>query len=410
MVFLLTSLSAGAGLSTDHALWTKAIGAQTYLEECYSVQRTTDGGYILAGRHSLSTWGAKSNVFLVKTNANGEVQWSKEIDPYPSFNSHSRALGVVQADDGGYVAAGWVGTANFGDEGYLVKTDSTGQVQWQHIYGNVDLGSGADDDSFESVSRTSDGGYILAGVTEAFAQGGSLNDAWLVKVDANGQTVWRKAYGGDSLEYAYAAIETTDGGYILAGSTDSFGNETRVFIQKTSSSGDQQWLTVVDLNGSSDSGDQEGRAVAQTSDSGYIIGGWYAASSDPGAPFLLKLNSGGNEEWRTAYNLGSGNEQFSALAIAGNSGYIAVGKTNSIGHGSYDALVIATDALGHEQWRDVYGGSDYDAAYSVQHTGAGGSIVGGKAVGLQWSGGTDMYLIRIGPVYDHALYLPLTIR
>jgi len=412
-LFLIAQASAGAVRSADHALWAKAIGEQTYLEECYSVRKTTDDGYILAGRRSLSTGGAKSNVFLVKTDANGEVQWSREVDPFPSFNSNSRLLSVVQADDGGYVAAGWVETPSYGDEGYLVKTNSTGTVQWHYIYGNVDLGSGNDDDSFESISKTADGGYILAGVTEAFAQSG-LDDAWLVKVNAAGQTVWRQAYGGNSLEYAYEAIETADGGYVFAGNTDSFGNETRVFVQKTGSTGTQQWLAVIDLNGSSDSGDQEGRSIKQTSDTGYIVGGWYEAGSDPGVSFLLKLNSSGNEQWRKTYDFGSSSDKVSSVDIAGDGGYLAVGRTNSIGSGSYDALVVKTDNSGNEEWHDVYGGSDYDAAYSVQQTGDGGYIIGGKAVGLQWAGGTDMYLIRIGegspPAYDHFVYLPLLLK
>jgi len=394
---------AWAGPTADHALWTRAIGAQTYLEECYSVQKTTDGGYILAGRRSLDTSGAKSNAFLVKTDANGSVQWSREVDPYPSYSSNSRLLSVVQATDGGYVAAGWVETPVYADEGYLLKTNSTGAVQWQYIYG------GDDDDSFASIGRTADGGYILAGVTESFAQDG-LNDAWLVKVDAAGQTAWHQVYGGSSLEYAYEVIETSDGGYAFAGSTDSFGNETRVFVQKTSSTGNQQWLNVIDLNGASDSGDQEGRSIKQTSDGGYIVGGWYEAGSDPGVPFLLKLDSSGNEQPPTTYNLGSGSEKFSSVDLADDGGYIAVGRTNSAGSGSYDVLIAKTDSSGTTEWSETYGGSDYDAAYSVQQTGDGGYIIGGKAVGLQWAGGTDMYLIRIGIPSPHSVYLPLLLR
>ena len=412
-IFLIAHTSAGAEWSANHALWAKAIGEQAYLEACYSVQETSDNGYILAGRRSLGAGGAKSNVFFVKTDANGNVQWSKEIDPYPTFDSHSRVLDVVQAGDGGYVATGWVDTPDYGEEGYLVKIDAMGNLQWHYIYGNVDLGGGYDDDSFESISKTSDGGYILAGVTEALAQRG-WTDAWMVKVNAAGRTVWSQVYGGDSLEYAYAVIQATDGGYVFAGSTDSLGDETRVFVQKTHGDGAQQWLKVFDWNGSSDSGDQEGRAVEQSSDGGYIIAGYYELGADPGAAFLLKLDANGAEQWGRTYDLGHGSEVFSAVALDDNGGYIAAGRTNSIGAGSYDALVVKTDAVGNQKWSEVYGGTDYDAAFSVRRTGDGGHILGGKAVGLQWAGGTDMYLIRMGkdspPAYDYAVYLPMALE
>ncbi len=379
----------------DHALWTKAIGDQTYLEECYSVQKTDDNGYILAGRRSLSTQGAKSKVFLVKTNFNGDVQWSKEIDP--GFNDHSRGLSVLQADDGGYVIAGWAETPTKGTQGYLIKTNSTGTVQWDYVYG------GDDDDSFESVSKTSDGGYILAGHTVSYAHLG-YSDAWLMKVNSDGQVIWDTVHGGTGNEWAYEVIQTTDGGYIFSGSTSSEEtfdiDDEAVFIVKTDNSGYPQWFKTFDL---STYGSEEAESIEQTADNGYIIGGWYEAGSDPGVPFLIKTSSSGDEQWRHFYNLAS-NDVFSSVDIADDGGYIAAGRTNSTGNGSYDALVIKTDASGNEEWCDVYGGSDYDAAYSIQQTGDGGYIIGGKAVGLQWAGGTDMYLIRI---YDHFVYLPL---
>ncbi len=415
LLFFAAQTPVAAVLTTGRALWSKAIGEQAYLEECYGVQKTSDGGYILAGRHSLSTAGAKSNTYFVKTDANGNTQWTKEIDPYPSYNSHSRLLDVVQANDGGYVAAGWVETETYGDEGYLVKIDSTGALVWHYIYGNVNLGSGDDDDWFWSIEKTADGGYILAGYTEALTAD-SLPDAWLVKVNSAGVIAWQKAHGPDSAnEYAYDAFQTEDGGYILTGSTSAEEvfeiYDEAVFIVKTDASGDVQWYKTLDWAAY---GNEAGESIRQTSDSGYIVGGWYETGSDPGIPFLAKLTSSGAAQWSKTYNLGSGSEVFSGLDIVTDGGYIAVGRTNSIGHGSYDALAIKTDSSGSQEWGETYGGSDYDAAYAVQQTGDGGAIIGGKAVGLQWAGGTDMYLIRIGqsspPVYDHFVYLPLTLK
>lgn len=410
LVLLTVQASVGSASSTDHALWEKVIGERAYLEECYSVEPTDDGGYILAGRRSLAAGGAKSNVFFVKADGNGNVQWSSEIDPYPSYNSHSRVLSVVQANAGGYVAAGWVESPDYGDEGYLIKIDSAGRLLWHYIYGNVSIGSGGEDDVFKSVSKTSDGGYIVAGTTEALAQRG-WTDAWLVKVNAAGSIEWSKVYGGNSLEYAYEIIQTTDGGYVFAGSTDSFGDETRVYVQKTGSDGTQQWLNVFDFNGSSDSGDQQGLSVQQTADLGYVVAGSYEEGADPGISFLLKLDAAGNKQWVRSYNLGSGSEILSSLARSGDGGYLAVGRTNSVGSGSYDALVMKIEALGTVKWSETYGGGDYDAAYAIRKN-RGGYIIGGKTVGQQWAGGTDMYLIRIREeiLPTSTLYLPLVLK
>ena len=405
LIFSTAQIAAQAGATQGHALWAKAIGEQAYLEECYSVQPTTDGGYILAGRRSADTPGAWSNVYLVKTDASGNVQWSSEIDPYPYYNSASRVLSVVQADDG-YVAAGWVDTEDYGEEGYLVKVNSTGTRQWHYIYGNVNLGGGDDDDWFQTIAKTSDGGYILGGWTAAQANHG-YTDAWLVRVTGAGGIVWQTVHGLEGSEEAQEVIQTADGGYLFVGNTTSetgFGiDDEAVFIVKTDAYGVPQWFKTFDW---STYGEEMGESVRQTADGGYLIGGWYEAGSDAGIPFLVKLNAGGATQWTQTYNAGSGSDKFSSVAL-GDDGYLAAGRTNSIGNGSYDVLVVSTDTTGDTSWTETYGGSDYDAAYSVQQTGDGGYILGGKAVGLQWPAGTDMYLIRIG---DHAIYLPLVVR
>ncbi len=390
VLLLLTTQSA---VADSHVRWMKAIGDQSHLEICYGVDALPGGGFILAGRRSADTHGAKSNAFFVRTDDEGNVAWRSEIDPFPDFNSHSRLLDVVAGDDGGFVAAGWAESPDYGDEGYLVKIDASGRLQWHYIYGNVNLGYGDEDDQFEAIAKTNDGGYILAGTTEALAQRG-WTDAWLVKVDASGRIEWSRVYGGHGLEYAYDVSPTSDGGYIFVGSTNSFGNETRTFIQKTLAHGDQQWLQVYNANGDDD-GDQEGRAVRQIADGSYVVAGWYEAGSDPGFPFVAGFSSAGNFQWASVSDPGAGNDVYSAMTLTSDGNVLAVGRTNSVGQGSYDALVVERAANGVGHWWETVGGQDYDAAYAVQAIPSGGAIVCGKTVGMQWPGGTDMLLIRL---------------
>jgi len=166
----------------------------------YSVQQTSDGGYIVAG----ITWsfGVDSgDIFLIKTYANGNIQWAKTYRG--TYNDY--AFSVQQTSDGGYIVAGY--TESFGAGGrdiFLIKTDANGNIIWAKTYGGTSW------DRAYSVQQTSDGGYIVAGWTWSFGAG--ILDIFLIKTDANGNIIWAKTYGGTDWNYAYSVQQTSDGG------------------------------------------------------------------------------------------------------------------------------------------------------------------------------------------------------
>ena len=164
--------------------------AKTYGRTKYdyasSVQQTSDGGYIVAGY--TGSFGAGGDIFLIKTDASGNVIWAKTY----GGTGYEEAFSVQQTSDGVYIVAGY--TYSFGAgcrDIFLIKTDANGNVQWAKTYGGTDY------DRASSVQQTSDGGYIVAGYTESFGVGGS--DVFLVKTDANGNIQWAKTYGGQVL-------------------------------------------------------------------------------------------------------------------------------------------------------------------------------------------------------------------
>ncbi len=188
-------------------LWTNIIGDSEY-DDVNTIKQLADGGYILGGQ---STNGAKGfDQFLIRTNISGDTLWTKRLGTTGTDNIESL---TVTSD--GFVLVGNTNTLISGDDGYLVKTDLAGNFQWSKIYG------GSDPDDFHYIDKTSDGGFIISGTTRSY---GALNpNMWLFKTNAMGDSVWARTFGGDNHDHGYSAVQTSDGGYIIAGYTGSFG-------------------------------------------------------------------------------------------------------------------------------------------------------------------------------------------
>jgi hypothetical protein len=177
----------------------------------YSVLQTSDGGYALAG-YTDSSGAGGFDFYLIKSNSAGSTNWTKTY----GGAGDDLAYSLIQTSDGGYALAGYTSSSGAGYyDFYLVKTDLSGNLQWSKTYG------GAGDDEAHSVIQTSDGGYALAGWTDSF--GGSGYDFYLVKTDPSGSMLWNRTYGVAGNNEAYSVIQTADGGYALAGYTDYFG-------------------------------------------------------------------------------------------------------------------------------------------------------------------------------------------
>ena len=373
--------SFGAGgdvfiLKTDasgNLQWSKTFGGGDY-EEAYSVQQTSDGGYIVAG-YTLSFGAGSADVFLLKTDASGNLQWAKTF----GGSSDDYALSVQQTSDGGYIVAGFTYSFGAGGDVFLLKTDASGNLQWAKTFG------GSFDDWAYSVQQTSDGGYIVAGFTYSFGAGG---DVFILKTDASGNLQWSKTFGGGDYEEAYSVQQTSDGGYIVAGVTGSFGaGGSDVFLLKTDASGNLQWSKT--FGGSS--GDYA-YSVQQTSDGGYIVAGETNSFGAGGDVFLFKTDASGNLQWAKTFG-GSSYEYAHSVQQTSDGGYIVAGGTYSFGAGNYDVFLLKTDASGNLQWAKTFGGSGWDLAYSVQQTSDGGYIVAGETYSFG-AGSYDVFLLK----------------
>ena len=310
-------------------------------------------------------------LFLVSLS-NAQQRWERNYGGQDDDYGRS----VQQTSDTGYIVAGT--TYSFGnfDQVYLVKTNASGDTLWTRTYG------GAGGDRGESVQQTSDGGYIVAGYTNSFGTGIQV---YLIKTNATGDTLWTRTYGGASNDYGYFVRQTTDGGYIVAGYTFSFGNAYQVYLVKTNATGDTLWSRTY---GGTDW--DMGYSVQQTSDMGYIVAGYTYFFGNFDQVYLVKTNASGDTLWTRTYG-GTGYEWGRDVQQTTDGGYIVVGYTSSFGN-SGQVYLIKTNASGDTLWTRTYGGASYDYGYSVRQTTDGGYIVAGYTTSFGDS--AQVYLIK----------------
>jgi len=196
-------------------MWAKDYGNATAFNAAFSIQTTPDGGFVVAGiTNGQAVNGLiEGDDWVFKIDATGNILWQNAY----GGSRANYALSIAKNSDDGFVVAGW--TSSFGaggEDAWLLRLDKTGGVIWQKAYG------GTGDDVAISVGQTFDGGFIVSGFTNSSGAGGQ--DAWVVKLTSTGNILWQKTYGGPGDDHAISAEQTTDGGFVVAATTSSFGN------------------------------------------------------------------------------------------------------------------------------------------------------------------------------------------
>ena len=372
VLFLISWGCEGVELEDGSTLFTKNFGGNLW-DYGNSVQQTIDGGYIITGEISSSENGS-SDIWLIKTDSEGQEEWNQTFDG----NDRDYGKSVKQTVDGGYIIIGSTGSDYYYDV-WLIKTDPKGTEEWNQTFGgdNKDYGN--------SVQQTIDGGYIITGEISSSVNGSS--DVLLIKTDQQGQEEWIQTFGGSDYDIGNSIEQTYDGGYIITGSTRSYGNgSSDVLLIKTDQQGQEEWIQTfgggyIDI----------GNSIKQTSDNGYIITG-YTQSYGNGSRdvWLIKTNYQGNEEWSQTFG-GSYVDIGNSIQQTIDGGYIIAGSRGTDYYS--DLWLIKTDYQGNEEWNQTFGGNDYDFGNSVQQTTDDGYIIIGhtKSYG---NGGYDIFLIK----------------
>lgn len=355
--------------------WQKSIGG-TSNDFGRKILQTSDGGYLTLG-YSMSNDGDITNnhgsfdIVVVKLNSTGTVEWQKSY----GGSGPEIASSIQKTTDGGYIIA--AGTnSNDGDvsgnhssgDFWIIKISNNGTIQWQKCLG------GTSNDYPSTIQQTTDGGYIVggsAGSNDGDVTGNHLNngsvqiDYWVVKLTNTGDIVWQKCYGSNYSETLQSLAQTADGGYILTGETAGNGGDVTGFhgnvdywVVKINSTGTIEWQKALGGTGS-----EVGVDVIQNSEGDYIVAGYSSSTNgditnthDNGDGWVIKLGATGNIIWQKALG-GTGSDFLYSVAQTIDGGYILAGSTTSNdgdatdNYGSGDSWVIKLTSDGNVDWK-----------------------------------------------------------
>jgi hypothetical protein len=357
------------------ASWVKTYGEATRSESANSVIQTADGGFAIVGSAGDSF--GHSDACLVKADSAGKMQWSQT---YGGADSESGAS-VFQTSDGGYAVAGTINTDYNGSYVWLFKTDASGTMQWKQIFNGSEV--------FREVNghwvvQTKDGGYAVA--CDLYWDSWSESGFSLIKTDSSGNLLWNQTYGQRATSSRCAFVETSDGGFALASSMarENVRHGSDFWLIKTDSSGKMQWNQTY-----SDGLGDDAYSIVQTSDGGYALagdrGGTGSLVDERHQDFMLvKTDSNGKEQWIKSYG-GIDYEIPYSVVQTKDGGYALAGysmvwdRSKLANQSDYTTnWVVKTDSLGNMQWSKTYGNPDTrEIAYSIiQTTDSGYAIAG----------------------------------
>jgi hypothetical protein len=340
------------------------------------VNQTSDGGFIIAGE--TQSYGAGiTDVYLVRVNSKGDTVWTRTYGGIQSDCGNS----VLQTSDGDFVTTGYIDK-----KVCLIRTNSNGVNTWTKLYSVrpvYTIQSGF------SVLQANDDGFMITG--EAVCFGPFLYDAFMIRTNTGGDTLWTKIYGGINSDCGNSVVKTNDGGFIVSGWTSSFSSGDKdVYAVHTNATGDTVWTKTYGKTVS----DEEGNSVHQTNDGGFVFTG---ASNLKGIfnkdVYLIRTNAKGDTLWTKTYG-GDSLDQGFCVDQTSDNGFIITGTTYSSGAGMDDIYLIRTNAGGETLWTKTVGGTNIDYSRFVQQTSDGGFIVVGTTASFG-VGGTDIYLIRL---------------
>jgi len=350
-LFLLAAMSGAVFAFSE--LW-RTYGGE-FNDEAAGIVVSPDGGYVIAG--ATSSFGAGGvDFWLIKVDADGNIEWNKTF----GGTENDVATGLACTADDGYVIVGETSSIGEGEgDFWLVKVDSSGNLQWNRTFGNQTV------DIPTCVIQTSDGGYALAGYG---LENDSSKDGLLIKTDSAGNVQWTRAYGGAGGESVYSVVQTSDGGYALAGVTTSYSDEAKAdfWLVKTDPNGIMEWNKKY-TNQNTDCA----KSLVQTIDGGYTLADFVRpAIIAPSDVWVIHVDSASNPVWNVTWK-SVDYAMVNGMIQTGDDGYLVSGATHYL-RGFVDLnsfmFLLKIDANGNLQWIKTFDGLGYNDSLFVVET------------------------------------------
>jgi hypothetical protein len=371
---LVSTTPAFGQTQPQQGVW--AMGTPWFEDHARSVQPTSDGGWVVGG-HTQSYGAGLWDLYVVKLNAAHEMEWTRTVGGLGSEFGYS----VMQTADGGYLAVGHSQSFVW-DAGYdifVVRLDAAGDLVWSNTYG------GPLDDFGFTMALTPDGGCVVAGITESFGHG--IWDMYALKIGADGALQWSRTIGGPDWEEARAIWPTNDGGFVLAGLTRSYGvGNADMYVVKLNGEGELQWTRTI-----GGAGNDEADSVQQTSDGGFIVAGSTTSYGAGGQDaYLVRLDAAGQLLWTKVMG-GPGDDVARTVRQTPDQGFVMAGSTGSGVNTTAAPYMLKVSATGAFEWAHALPvGAGEGHVFQVYPSSGGDHMLGGYAYNAEEN---DWYIL-----------------
>ncbi|MFW9817870.1 MAG: hypothetical protein ACFFEW_18290 [Candidatus Thorarchaeota archaeon] len=399
-----TPIVVRSSMNFDHTVWSVAFGGINY-DEGSSIVPCDNGGYVMSGRtQGFEVLPHDDEVWLVHCDQDGNHLWNRTYGGGMKYgghmSTHHHSVTVIKAENEGFLLTSH--TTNFGPgdvNGWLIHTDGNGIHLWNHTYG------GASDEVLIKSARSSDGGYVSVGFSENITAG--IIDGWIIRTDADGQHIWNSTCGVvDIGEIFTDVIEINQGGFLIAGYLGGFSD-----FEDRSGAPPDVWLYCIDADGNhlwnrtygGSDVDGPNQVIQCTNEDFAIFGGTASFGAGNLDAWLLRVDHNGNHLWNQTYG-GENIESGFGVAECQDGGFALFTLSYTDAIGTSDAWIIRTDSSGTPIWDQKYVGDDFDQFW-------GGICIDDAfvAVGITksfGSGHVDMWVTKIP---DRAPSIPIDI-
>jgi hypothetical protein len=375
-------------------LWTQTVGGSNF-DNGTSGQETSDGGFIAVGQMGLAQ-PTGAEVCLIRLDANGDTTWTR------TYGGDGTQAGqyVRQTADGGYIIAGYTDAAGNNDA-YLIKTNANGDTTWTKVFSTA-----TGDERFFCVQELAIGGYIAVGHTTTDT---TSYDVWLYRIGPTGSAIWVRRIGGTNWDIGRYVMQTSDAGFLVLGFTLSAGaGGMDMYLIKTDPTGQQP-----DIHTYGGTDWDHGYSMAPTDDGGYILAGdtksFGAGAGSSFDGWLVKIDSNYDTLWTSAFGTRNGDEIAYSVSTHPDGGYVLTGEAMTTANGK-DVWVVKTDANGDSLWQGFWGGTNNDQGNGIFVTGDQGYFIVGQTQSFG-AGSHDFYMVRLeGPPLPQIVVDPLVLN